>query len=548
MALYYDAATVLGTDLQVGSLKSRVYDGSLSLQSKPAHLYALISETAKYDTFLSEVINNAGILALEPKLTPILCLLLTHDHLFSKGGIAASSTHHLRQAIERHKARLQAELTKARLRRKCATIEELKTLLASQKPPAFRSQPRWVRINTLKSSLDHEFSTTFKDYRTDASIAEVIASPSSAKVLTIDPNIPNLLAIPPDTNLTATHAYVEGAIILQDKASCFPAYLLSGEHDEQQEMGHCIDGCAAPGNKTSHLAAICLENGRDDIKVFACERDGRRSRILQDMMKKSGAERVTVLAKQDFLALSPNDSRFSDVTHLLLDPSCSGSGIVGREDIPSLTLPTAGKVEKAGVSQLASPTSKPKKRKRGNFQEDKPVVPAETKDAAPVEEVRDTSHDPVRLQKLSSLQTRIVEHALSFPNAVRVTYSTCSVHIEENELVVARILSSANAKGWRLLRREEQADGLRSWKHRGVELTSQVAIEDPKSLELWSRLSEADREACIRCHPEGEEGTMGFFVCCFIREEEVAPTLDAPDTESASISIHDEDSWEGFDE
>lgn len=69
MALYYDAATVLGTDLQVGSLKSRVYDGTLGLQSKPAHLYALISETAKYDTFLSEVINNAGILALEPKVS-----------------------------------------------------------------------------------------------------------------------------------------------------------------------------------------------------------------------------------------------------------------------------------------------------------------------------------------------------------------------------------------------------------------------------------------------------------------------------------------------
>lgn len=71
MALYYDAATVLGTDLQVGSLKSRVYDESLGLQSKPAHLYALISETAKYDVLLSEVIENAGLLALEFKVRQI---------------------------------------------------------------------------------------------------------------------------------------------------------------------------------------------------------------------------------------------------------------------------------------------------------------------------------------------------------------------------------------------------------------------------------------------------------------------------------------------
>lgn len=309
-----------------------------------------------------------------------------------------------------------------------------------------------------------------------------------------------------------------------------------------------MDGCAAPGNKTSHLAALCLDNGRDDTKIFACERDGRRSRILQDMMEKSGADGVTVLAKQDFLALSPNDPRFSNVTHLLLDPSCSGSGIVGREDIPSLELPSSGKFEKVGGSQLASPTPKPKKRKRGQLQEDMNITLAEPKDVAPPEEVRDTSHDPVRLQKLSSLQTRIVEHALSFPTATRVTYSTCSVHIEENELVVARVLSSANAQGWRLLRREEQVAGLRSWRHRGVKLMSQTAAGDPKSVELWSRLSEADREACIRCHPGGEEGTMGFFVCCFIREDDLPLKMDAQGPEFASVPIHDEDSWEGFDE
>lgn len=68
MSLYYDAATVLSSTELRGSLKSRVYGNDRSLKSKPAHLYALISECAKYDFFLKEVIDNAGILKHEPKV------------------------------------------------------------------------------------------------------------------------------------------------------------------------------------------------------------------------------------------------------------------------------------------------------------------------------------------------------------------------------------------------------------------------------------------------------------------------------------------------
>ncbi len=68
MSLYYDAATVLGSSEQEGSLKSRIYGNKSALKSKPAHQYALISETAKYDRFLKEVIDSAGFLSQEPKV------------------------------------------------------------------------------------------------------------------------------------------------------------------------------------------------------------------------------------------------------------------------------------------------------------------------------------------------------------------------------------------------------------------------------------------------------------------------------------------------
>jgi len=76
MSLYYDAVAVLTSSGHEGSLKSRIFGNQLGLKSKPAHIYALISETAKFDTFLKEVIDHSGILAQEPKVRPMPFSLL----------------------------------------------------------------------------------------------------------------------------------------------------------------------------------------------------------------------------------------------------------------------------------------------------------------------------------------------------------------------------------------------------------------------------------------------------------------------------------------
>lgn len=280
-----------------------------------------------------------------------------------------------------------------------------------------------------------------------------------------------------------------------------------------------------------------------DTKIFACERDGRRSKILQSMMDKSGATNVTVLAKQDFLALDPNDAQYRNVTHLLLDPSCSGSGILGREDLPALILPAAATPEKERQSRKTSGPPRSKKRKHDPSSTPPPEDIVDTQ----AEETRDASYDPVRLQKLSTLQAKIVEHAFSFPAALRVSYSTCSVHVEENENVVARVLASSNAtsRGWRVLRREEQVSGLQLWKNRGWNAETQRA--DPSGNSLSARpLTEEEREGCIRCTPGDDEGTMGFFLCGFVREPAIP--LDIPADQDGSDSNRTEESWEGFSE
>lgn len=67
MSLYFDAVSVLSGPSNAGSLKSRVYNGKW--KSPPAQIYALIVEVAKYNACIKEVIDTAGILAHEPKVS-----------------------------------------------------------------------------------------------------------------------------------------------------------------------------------------------------------------------------------------------------------------------------------------------------------------------------------------------------------------------------------------------------------------------------------------------------------------------------------------------
>ena len=55
-------------------------------------------------------------------------------------------------------------------------------------------------------------------------------------------------------------------------------------------------------------------------------------------------------------------------------------------------------------------------------------------------------------------------------------------------------------------------------------------------------LNEEELEGCIRCYPGDEEGTMGFFVCGFIRNSEADEDLRQP----SNSNVDAQDDWEGF--
>ncbi|KAI7664449.1 S-adenosyl-L-methionine-dependent methyltransferase, partial [Hortaea werneckii] len=480
MSLYHEAAAILqSVRKEQASVKSLVFSKK-GWKSDPKTLFALSTEAAKWSEVLSEALEKSGVLGVEKQLTPELALVLTHDLFLSKKGIALPASHGLYTSVSKHKVRLSAELTKARLRRGCASLDQLRAKideLASNIPEdgesngtAVAKYPRWVRINTTKTSLQSQLDTTFADYSRSDTVRETLSG-GNQKRLHIDKHVPNLVAVSPNIDLTTTKAYKSGHIILQDKASCFPAYLLNPGPSE----GDVIDACAAPGNKTTHLAAILAENDNQNAQVIACEKNDLRSQTLTKMTKLAGGEKsITVKAKQDFMRLDPSAKEFRNVTALLLDPSCSGSGIVGRDrgaltvHLPNSTPPDNGKTSSSSSrgKKRKRHADKPSARQQQQQPSPAPAAPAtlvEEQEQPLGDEASNTTTLQTRLTNLSTFQLRLLQHAMAFPSARRISYSTCSVHFLENERVVLRALRSrvARERGWRILRREEQVDGMR---------------------------------------------------------------------------------------
>ena len=392
----------------------------------------------------------------------------------------------------------------------------------SEVKPRQYHHPRWVRVNTIKSTLDEQLRITFAGYKVTESLEELLRShrSSTEKLIHIDKHVPNLLALPPDTDLSKTKAYISGQLIIQDKASCFPAYLLQ----PQLDRGDCLDACAAPGNKTTHLAAI-IHEGQAAAKptIYAYERDRARASTLLTLLQTAGAHKsVITKAKQDFLKIDPAEPPGNSIGTLLLDPSCSGSGIVGRDETLNVVLPSK---EARDALKVCS-----KKRKRESVGELIPNV-HDSLEEIPIDVDKPLDQLSARLNALSAFQLKLLLHAFRFPSARRITYSTCSIYPEENEYVVTKALGSsiAHQRGWQILRREDQVSGMKAWKIRGkIDACTNISMNEGSSKEEIA-------DACIRCEKGTEEGTQGFFVVGFVRQ------LASPRPEQPI-----DQEWEGF--
>ncbi|EGF79033.1 hypothetical protein BATDEDRAFT_17142 [Batrachochytrium dendrobatidis JAM81] len=379
---YYEKASNILTKLykKQGTIKGLV----MKEDPKDKKLvYGIVCETLKYREVIEEIICSSDIRKSEPKkLAKPLLTVLVYDLLFGKGIKNAGK---YKDMLMRHKSRLNAELVKIKVKRKCKNNQDLI-------PEHIRNAivlPRYVRINTIKTNMEQVISHfEKKGYRLDT-IEKLNEPEYPAMCMIKDQHLPELLLLPPSTDLHEDKLLLQGHIVLQDKASCFPAYILS-----PPKGSVCIDACAAPGNKTSHLSAILGNTGT----IYAFDKDRARLDTLQRLTHQAGCKNI-LPQFGSFLDADPFDPMFSKarnamfVEYVLLDPSCSGSGIVGRLD----HLLKNSKDAKADTQQ---------------------------------EEIDD------RANALADFQKKVILHAFKFPKVKRIVYSTCSRNRIENEDVV----------------------------------------------------------------------------------------------------------------
>ncbi|XP_065656856.1 28S rRNA (cytosine-C(5))-methyltransferase isoform X2 [Hydra vulgaris] len=362
--LYNAASDVVEKALKKeASIKSLCF--SSRFQNKKL-LFALVTETLKHHKIMSTVLKDYPDLwkDIDKKPSSSLQLILVYETLLGKG---VPSKHQYGKVLQNNLASLNDIWLKKK--------EEHPKLLSC----AFKKNvlPRYVRVNILKVSsekvierlkLDGKILVNNKKYK-DLSVNEFC----------VDKDIPDLLVFESRTDFHKNLMYINGEILLQDKASCLPAFILN------PPMGSMIiDACAAPGNKSSHLASITYNKSQ----IFSFDLDFNRLKLMQKLLKKSACTSVKT-KHQDFLKVQHCHPLYSKVEYILLDPSCSGSGIVSRMD---------------------------------EFLDDEDS----------------TFTNDSRLKALSGFQTAALSHALQFPNVKKVVYSTCSVHKEENEDVVEK--------------------------------------------------------------------------------------------------------------
>lgn len=121
-----------------------------------------------------------------------------------------------------------------------------------------------------------------------------------------------------DSKIRSLDCYQKGEIYVQSLSSMLPALLL-----EPKEGEHILDMAAAPGSKTTLLAAL----SNNKITITAVEKNKIRSDRLQFNLKKQGVTCATVLNQS-----AQSLDEFFSFEKILLDAPCSGSGTLTLKD------------------------------------------------------------------------------------------------------------------------------------------------------------------------------------------------------------------------
>lgn len=161
-----------------------------------------------------------------------------------------------------------------------------------------------IRVNTIKTNID-----TIKDKLSQENIEyETISWSKDALILNgvIEKDIRNL------------EMYEKGEIYLQSLSSMLPPIILN-----PKENMDILDMCAAPGGKTTQMAAL----SENKAHITACEMNHIRMERLKYNIEKQGASCIYAMQKD-----SRTIDDFFSFDSILLDAPCSGSGTLNVKD------------------------------------------------------------------------------------------------------------------------------------------------------------------------------------------------------------------------
>jgi 16S rRNA (cytosine967-C5)-methyltransferase len=137
----------------------------------------------------------------------------------------------------------------------------------------------------------------------------------------LDGEVPEALVLDGPFDMHASPLWQAGAFIAQSRAAMLVAHVLAPRPGER-----VLDLCAAPGGKSTHLAALMEGEG----EVLAIERNPRRAGALVRSAQRLGAESVRVEIAD--AARARGEGPVFD--RVLVDPPCSGLGTLqARADL-----------------------------------------------------------------------------------------------------------------------------------------------------------------------------------------------------------------------
>lgn len=159
-----------------------------------------------------------------------------------------------------------------------------------------------LRVNTLMTARD----AFLQDLREFGCEGEVSLWCPDGIVITRSPGLPALLQ-------TFPHSFY-----VQDESSMLPAMLLHPKAGEQ-----ILDMCAAPGGKTTHIAALMENKGR----VTACDIYPHKLKLIEENAKRLKLDNIKTELQDGTVLREEWIGKFDRV---LVDAPCSGLGVLRR--------------------------------------------------------------------------------------------------------------------------------------------------------------------------------------------------------------------------